>query len=146
MGDGDSLEEPEPYRIFLSYSQEDIYLVENAIKPKINALGAHLFIDVAEIKFGDDIRDSIFTELRKCDELVVICTRSALTRPWIFAEMGAMLLRDKRIVLVIYGPTEAELNDLGISSLMRGNKRLKIDDFDHYIAEVTVRIAEHANG
>jgi hypothetical protein len=134
------------YRIFISHSKEDTFVVEDAIKPKIDALGAKVFVAVAEIEFGDDIRGKIFEELKQCDELVVLCTRSALTRPWIFAEVGAMLLRKKRIVLVLYGPTDTELRDLGIWSLMGPNKLLKIDDFKHYIPQLAARVAEHQNG
>ena len=135
--------EAERYRVFLSHSQEDTYVVENLIRRKIEESGALVFVDVAEIKFGDDIRDSIFVELKKCNELVVLCTPIALKRPWIFAELGIALSQAKRIILIVYGPTELELQELGILTLVGTNKRLKLDHFDNYIVELSARVMEH---
>jgi TIR domain-containing protein len=131
------------YRIFLSHSGEDNYIVEKVIKPGVLASGAHVFVDIVEIKYGDDFHDRILRELAACDELLVLCTRSALKRPWIFAEIGATLVRGKRVVPVVYGPTDAELQELGILSLLGASNLLKLDDFDEYIAQLTIRVREH---
>ena len=136
---------PNPYRIFLSHSGEDNYIVEKLIKPGLVASGAHVFVDIVEIKYGDNFHVRVLRELAACDELLVLFTRSAVKRPWIFAEVGATLVRGKRIVPVVYGPTQVELHDLGILSLLGANNLLRLDDFDEYIVQLTKRVTEHAN-
>lgn len=69
-------------------------------------------------------------------------TPSALRRPWIFAEIGACIARPVRIVAVTYGVTEAELQRLGILSLLGPNKTLEIDSFDSYLEELAQRVGE----
>ena len=143
MADDHRAELPRRYRIFLSHSGEDNFIVERVIKPGVVGSGADVFVDIVEIQYGDDFHGRILDELSACDELLVLCTRSALKRPWIFAEVGATLVRGKRVVSVVYGPTNAELQELGILSLLGPNNLLKLDDFDAYVAQLTTRVTEH---
>ena len=94
-----------PYRIFFSHGGEDKYIVEHFLKPKVESTGAYVFLDAGEIEYGDDFRQLIFDELRLCDELLVLFTKSSLQRPWVLAEVGATLIREKRIIAVRYGPS-----------------------------------------
>lgn len=133
------------YRIFLSHGGDDTYVVESLLKPKVEATGATVFIDVGKIEYGDDFRKTILTELDLCDELLVLFTKSSLTKPWVLAEVGATLIREKRIVAIRYGPTEVELQKLGILSLLGTRSIMRIDDFDKYIQQLKRRVEANNN-
>lgn len=135
----------EPYRLFFSHGSEDTYMVENFLKPKVEASGAKVFLDAGKIEYGDDFREIILSELAICDELLVLFTKSSLKRPWVIAEVGATLIRNKRIVAVRYGPSESELQELGLLSLLGTKSLLKLDDFDMYIKQLTTRVERNNN-
>jgi len=134
-----------PYRIFFSHGGEDKYVVEHFLKPKVESSGAAVFLDTGAIKYGDDFRDLILTELRNCDELLVLLTKSSLQRPWVLAEVGATLIRNKRIIAVRYGTSESELQELGVLSLLGTKSLLQLDDFDKYVSQLISRVKEASN-
>ncbi len=134
-----------PYRLFFSHGGDDTYIVQHFLKPKIESSGAMVFLDAGQIQYGDDFRQTILEELAQCEELLVLFTRSSLRRPWVLAEVGATLIRSKRIVAMTYGPTEAELQELGLFSLLGTKSLLKIEDFDSYINQLQARVKAHNN-
>lgn len=133
---------PVDYSIFFSHGSEDKYVVEHFLKPKLEEAGATVFLDAGEIQYGDDFRRRIFDELKCCNEIVVFFTKSSLLRPWVFAEVGASLIQGKRVVAVRYGPSEADLQKLGVLSLLGTTSVLQLDDFDAYIEQLSARVAE----
>ena len=69
---------------FFSHGGDDRYIVEELLKPKIEASGAVVFVDTENISYGDRYREIIVEELVRCDELLVLITPSSLRRPWVF--------------------------------------------------------------
>jgi hypothetical protein len=134
------------YRVFFSHGGDDTYVVQNFLKPKVESSGATVFLDAGRIEYGDDFRRVILSELAICEELLVLFTRSSLLRPWVLAEVGATLIRGKRIVAITYGPTEQELQRLGVLSLLGTGSILSLDDFDDYIYQLQGRVEAHKNG
>jgi hypothetical protein len=134
-----------PYHLFFSHGRDDTYIVRRFLAPEVETSGASVFMDAGRIEYGDDFRQIILQELLQCDELLVLFTASALRRPWVFAEIGAALARCKRIVAVSYGPTETELQELGVLSLLGTNSLLKIEEFDTYIGQLRARVEGHQN-
>jgi hypothetical protein len=132
-----------PYRLFFSHGGDDAYVVEHFLKPKVESSGAKVFLDAGQIQYGDDFRQMILAELAQCEELLVLFTRSSLRRPWVLAEVGATLIRSKRIVAITYGPTEAELQELGVLSLLGTNSLLRLEDFDSYVNQLHARVKAH---
>ena len=133
------------YRLFFSHGGDDTYVVEHFLKPKIESSGAKVFLDAGRIQYGDDFRQMILEELAQCEELLVLFTRSSLRRPWVLAEVGAMLIRSKRIVAITYGPTETELQELGVLSLLGTKSLLKLEDLDNYVNQLQARVKAHSN-
>jgi len=131
------------YRIFFSHGGDDTYIVEHFLKPRVEESGAYVFLDAGRIEYGDNFRSRILEELAGCDELLVLFTKSSLRRPWVLAEVGATLIRRKRIVAIIYGPTKGELQELGILSLLGDVHLLQLDDFDKYVSQLAGRVREH---
>jgi hypothetical protein len=134
------------YRVFFSHGGDDTYVVEHFLKPKVESSGALVFLDAGKIQYGDDFRQMILAELATCEELLVLFTRSSLRRPWVLAEVGATIIRSKRIVAITYGPTESELQELGILSLLGEKSMLKLEDFDNYVRQQEARVKAHNNG
>ena len=128
------------YRLFFSHGGDDTYVVQQFLKPKVEGTGATVFMDAGRIEYGEDFRQTILAELARCDELLVLFTRSSLRRPWVLAEVGATLIRQKRLVAITYGPTESELQELGILSLLGNGSLLPLDEFDHYVSQLTGRV------
>ncbi|BCX47652.1 hypothetical protein HAHE_15600 [Haloferula helveola] len=130
----------EPYRIFFSHGGDDKYIVDEFLAPKIRIPGASVFLDTGKIEYGDDFRTMILRELARCDELLVLFTKSSLQRPWVLAEVGATLIREKRIVPIRYGPSDSELQKLGLMSLLGNSTILNLEDFDTYISQLKNRV------
>ena len=134
------------YRVFFSHGGDDTYVVEHFLKPKVEASGATVFLDAGRIEYGDDFRNAILSELARSDGLLVLFTRSSLRRPWVLAEVGATLVRGKRVVAIAYGPTEKELQELGILSLLGSVMLLKLEEFDSYVNQLKSRVEASRNG
>lgn len=134
-----------PYRLFFSHGGDDTYVVKNFLKPKVESSGAVVFLDAGRLEYGDDFRELILKELTLCDELLVLFTQSSLRRPWVLAEVGATLIRNRRVVAITYGPTEGELQALGILSLLGTTKLLRLEDLDDYIEQLQARVEAHGN-
>jgi hypothetical protein len=134
-----------PYRVFFSHGSDDTYIVENFLTPKVASCGAEVFVDAGAIGYGDDFRALLLSELGALDELLVLLTKSSLRRPWVLAELGAALIRKKRIVAIRYGPTEAELQELGILSLLGTQTLLTLEGFDEYLMQLAARVKAHDN-
>jgi hypothetical protein len=128
------------YRVFFSHGVDDTYFVKRFLKPDVESSGASVFLDSGQIEYGDDCREIILKELSLCDELLVFFTPSSLRRPWVLAEVGATLIRSKRIVAIRYGPSESELQELGILSLLGTHRLLILDEFDDYVKQLRSRV------
>jgi len=133
------------YRVFFSHGSEDTFVVKQTLKPLVEGTGAEVFLDAGTIEYGDDFRARLLAALAEFDELLVLLTRSSLKRPWVTAEIGAALIRGKRIIAVRYGPTESELQELGILSLLGTNSLLRIDDFEQYVLQLDGRVKARLN-
>jgi TIR domain len=134
-----------PYRIFFSHGGDDTFIVKEFLKPKVESSGASVFLDAGRIEYGDDFRETILKELSRCDELLVLLTPSSLRRPWVIAEVGATLVRAKRVVAIRYGPSESELQEIGVLSLLGTQSLLRMEDFDEYVRQLTRRVAENGH-
>jgi hypothetical protein len=133
------------YRLFFSHGGDDTFVVKEFLKPKVETSGASVFLDAGRLEYGDDFRQTILKELAGADELLVLLTPSSIKRPWVIAEIGAALVRGKRIVAVRYGPSEAELQELGILSLLGTKTLLRMEDFDEYVVQLARRVAGNSN-
>lgn len=133
------------YRVFFSHGGDDTFVVKEFLKPKVEASGACVFLDAGRLEYGDDFRQTILEELARADELLVLLTPSSVKRAWVIAEIGGALIREKRIVAVRYGPSELELQELGILSLLGTKKLLRMEDFDEYVVQLARRVAGNGN-
>jgi hypothetical protein len=135
-----------PYRVFFSHGGEDTYVVNQFLRPKVEGSGAVVFVDAGEIKYGDDFRQIVLRELTRCDEFLVLLTRSSIRRAWVFAELGASLIRGIRVVVVRYGVSEEDLRADGVLSLLGTTNLLVLDNFDEYVGQLRLRVESVRDG
>ena len=133
------------YKIFFSHGGDDTFIVKEFLKPKVENSGASVFLDAGRIEYGEDFRQTILKELGSCDELLVLFTPSSIQRPWVIAEIGAILIREKRVVAIRYGPSEEQLHTLGLMSLLGTRSLLRMEDFDEYVKQLSRRVQENGH-
>lgn len=110
--------------------------------PKMTGAGASVFLDLVDVKYGANFRDQILRELSAANELCVLLTRTSIQRPWVFTELGIAVSRSIHIVAVVYGVSQAELQENGILSILGTSTYLEMDDFDTYVEQLQARIRE----
>jgi nucleotide-binding universal stress UspA family protein len=88
--------------IFISHSSRDTWVAKQ-LAAHIEAAGADVFLDEANIDVGSEFEREILAALREADDLIVLLTPWALDRPFVWAEIGGAWLRGIRIVGVLLG-------------------------------------------
>ena len=129
-----------PYQVFISHASTDTW-VARQIAAHIRARGAATFLDEADIQHGDDIEERIYQAAGNSQELLVLLTPWAVTRPYIWMEIGLFWGSGKRIVGVLYGLSQQELiTDERIPLLLKRGKMLDINRIDGYFDELQQRV------
>lgn len=113
--------------------------------PRMSEAGASVFLDLVDVKYGDNFRAQILDQLATANELCVLLTRTSILRPWVFAELGVAVSRGIHIVAVVYGVLESELQANGVLSILGTNSYLEMDDFDIYVKQLEARVKEFGN-
>ncbi len=85
---------------------------------------------------GDDFERVILKELKKADEILALLTPWALTRPYVWTELGLALSYRIRIIGVLYG---VKPDDTALPEYMRQRLLIDINDLDKYLAQLKVR-------
>lgn len=124
------------YQVFVSHATADKWIATTFCE-KIDATGATSFRDDRDIHGGDNIPQSIRTEIQVSRELVVLLTPESIERPWVLLEVGAAWGRrkDYRIVPVLCHVTFDAIPDI-----IEGKKAFHINDFDKYLVELKRRV------
>lgn len=136
---------PAGYRVFLSHSRHDRWIATQ-IRARLQAEGITVFLDVFDIRVGDEFRKKIITELRECDELLVLLTPSSIKRAWIPAEIGIAVDRRKPVVGIRYSVEMEELYESGLASLICDSFIILLDDLESYVTAVVRRAGAHERG
>lgn len=135
------------WRVFVSHGWADRWVAEQLAWRIRNDCGADVFVDVFDIEKGDDFETRIFSELRRCQELVVLLTPWSLDRNWVWVEIGAARALELRIVPVLY---KVSLDDIererGGKTFLGGKNIVEINEIDDYLLELARRIKEKSNG
>ena len=130
------------WTVFISHSGTDTWVAQQ-IAREIRACGAVPFLDEANIAFGEDFEDKILVALRQSKELLVLLTPWSLSRPYVWAEVGAAWGLRIPIVGVLHGVSFDELqSDSRIPLIIRRRDCLELNDFQSYIDQLRQRIEE----
>ncbi len=73
--------------VFISHSSKDTWVAKQ-IAHAVSGCGATAFLDEHSIEAGKDFDEEIRKSLNQSHELLVLLTPWALTRPYIWAELG----------------------------------------------------------
>ena len=126
--------------VFVSHSCTDTWVAKQLAR-EISNCGATPFLDEAEIDVGADFEEDILAFLEKAHELVVLLTPWALSRPYVWAEIGAAWGRRIPIVALLHGITPGELQSRpGIPVLLKKRELLELNQVDTYLHQLRKRV------
>ena len=106
----------------------------------IKECGAETFIDVNDIAAGDDLKRRIREEIARTDELVVLFTAWSSQRSWLWVEIGAAWILEKRVVAILYEVSRGHLENDGGRAVLEGLNFCELNEFDIYLQELSRRI------
>jgi hypothetical protein len=129
-------------RIFISHASDDAW-VARQIEKHIQACGAETFLDAVHIQHGDNFDDKVIEAAADCTELVVLLTPEANDRRYIWLEIGMFLVARKRVVVVLYRLTAADVaTDRRTPAALKGVDAVQIDDIENYFSQLRARVAD----
>jgi len=129
------------YRVFLSHGWADRWVATQIERRIRSDCGAETFIDVFDIKKGDDIEGRIFSEMHGIDELVVLFTPWSVERNWLWVEIGAARVLGKRVVAILYQVSFDSIDrEKGGATFLRAKNAVDINDLDTYLSELRERV------
>jgi hypothetical protein len=132
--------------IFVSHAGEDTW-VARQIAREIAERGARSFLDEADIDIAAEFEDDIRQFLEQADEMLVLFTPWALSRRYVWAEIGAAWLRDIPIVVVLYGLTIQEVQSQPMTPVfLKARNTIQLNDLDEYLDELEARVARMRDG
>jgi hypothetical protein len=136
---------PPPRLVFVSHSGADTWVARQIAK-EISSRGAQPFLDEADVDVGAEFEDDIREFLDKADELVVLFTPWALSRPYVWAEIGAAWIRRISIVVVLHGLSVSEFQaQPNAPVFLKKRDIVMLNDIDRYFEQLGGRIAGGRN-
>jgi TIR domain len=126
--------------VFVSHGAKDRWVAKR-IAQAIEERGARTFLDTNDIEVGSDFTEVIRDHLRRADELVVLWTPWAISRPFVIAEIGAAWVRGIRIVQILYGVSASDLaSNPDFPAFLKLFDMVQIDDIDTYLDQLAGRV------
>jgi hypothetical protein len=109
--------------------------IAKQVAKEIEALGAKTWLDLKDLRSGDEIRRAIKRGIRASNEAVVLLSANSVTSQWVSYEVGAADILGRRVTLV--------LNNIaaGAFAPMQGVKEVDLNAFDDFLLELAERIA-----
>jgi len=109
------------------------------IASRLQQCGAITFLDNNDLMKGDDFKQIIREEVGRVDELVALFTPWSMRRNWVWVEIGAAWVNQKRIVIVLYQVTLTDLDSGGGRAVLNDLNLVEINDIERYFEEVKTR-------
>ncbi len=126
--------EPSAYTVFISHSSKEKWIAKQVAK-EIEALGAKTWLDVKDLRGGDEIRRSIKRGIRASNEAVILLSANSITSQWVIYEAALADGQGKRITPILNNLAPAE----GLAPL-QGIKSVDLNDFDDFLLDLAGRI------
>ena len=123
-----------PYRVFISHATHDKW-ISKILCEKLEETGADTFRDDRDIEGGDSIPDVILSEIRSCDEIVVLLTPESVQRQWILVEIGIAIGVERRIIPLFYHIDTEQIPDI-----IKSRRGLDLNDLDGYLTDLSKRM------
>jgi hypothetical protein len=123
----------------VSHGSYDVWIARQMARC-IGECGAETFLDVYDIKTGDDWQGRLFKEIDAANEVVVLVTRFSRDRAWLWVEIGAAMKAGKPVRPVLYGVSIGDLVKGGNAGPLPSMQTRSLNDFDTYLAELRGRV------
>jgi hypothetical protein len=121
------------YTVFISHSSKENWIAQQ-ISKEIKALGAETWLDMKDLRGGDEIRRSIKDGIRESQEAVVLLSAHSVTSQWVIYEVGIADGQGKRITPILNNIAHDEVAPL------QGIKAIDLNDFGNFLIELAGRI------
>ena len=128
------------YRIFISHGGADAW-VASQIASRLRDYGTTTFLDNDDLNKGDDFKHVIRAEVARSDELVALFTPWSTRRNWVWVEIGAAWVTEKRVVVVLYQVSLGDLDAGGGRAVLNDLNLVEINELERYFGEVKARVA-----
>jgi hypothetical protein len=132
---------PGRHLVFISHSSVDSWVAAQ-IAGHVQQCGAATFLDEAQIELGADFEADILANLERANELLVLLTPWGLSRPYVWAELGAAWGRRIPIIGLLHG---IELSDLQarpeIPIFLKKRDMISLNRIDTYLDQLRDRLS-----
>ena len=122
--------------VFISHHGTDTW-VARQIEREIKLCGADTFLDQTHISIGEDFEETILITLEKADEFVVLLTPWALSRPYVWTEVGLALGRGIPLIGILYG---VRPEDPVVPEFLRRRILVDVNELVEYLNQLKTRI------
>ena len=134
------------FKVFVSHGAEDSWVAQQMGRRIREDCGASTFLDVDDVASGDNFKQRIHAELREAEELVALFTPWSARRSWVWIEVGAAWVQEKRVVAVLHGLSVAQFEEIaGGKAVFEDLHILQLNHFDRYLTELRARVLEANN-
>ena len=121
------------YQVFLSHSHHDEWIA-GVMKEKLEAAGVKVWLDVADVPGGANIRERIRQGIKASAECLILLSPESRKSDWVKHEGGMADLRGLVTTFVLL-----HVDRDAIPAPFREELHLSINAFDEYLAQVVAR-------
>lgn len=130
------------YRVFVSHAWSDLWIAQQMERRVREDTGVETFIDAFDIAKGDDFEDSIFDQMKRTQEFLVLLTPWSVDRHWLWVEIGAARANGCRSVPVLSHISLDEIDRGGGTTFLRAKNAVDINEFDVYVKQLKRRASK----
>jgi hypothetical protein len=106
--------------IFISYAKEDVAHARD-LAAQLQRMGVEHFLAEDHIPPGENLRTMITSKISICQEFWLLLSPHSQGKSWIWWEMGAASILEKRIVPILAGLTAEQVTDDALKGLRMGD-------------------------
>ena len=126
-------------KVFISHYSGDAW-VARQIGRELRRLGIETFLDDDVVETGDAFDETIRSNLLNADEVLVLLSPEALERPYVWVEISAGWLQEKRVVGILYRMSATQVTTReGIPAFLKRTQLRRLEELDRYLDEVRRR-------
>lgn len=130
--------------IFISHAGEDTW-VARQIARHVERSGAIPFLDEADVDVGDLYEEKLLRGLDEASELLVLLTPWSVTRPYLWAELGAAWMRRIPIVVALHGISIGQFQSHPRApNFIKSRDMIPLNEIDRYFDQLRLRIGGEA--
>lgn len=125
--------------VFISHCGEDSWVAQR-ISDFIQSSGAKSFLDLKDIPIGSIFEQSLHEALEAADELLILGTPWAFSRPYVWLELGAAWFRRIPVVVLLHGISPSEFRaHASIPVALHERNLVSINEATRYFEELAKR-------